>query len=192
MVRPDDIVRVINREEYPLTVKWNSREYVLQPGRDVFIPGACAFLWFGDPRSSDKFQSFADSDGTRQFVVDRPTEVRRLRIKWGAGLAGDEATFEDVATPFVEVWTAEGERVTTVLDDPAGRSTIPVETTGRDDDELRELVASQQRQIELMKEHLGLNEAADQAVADESELPRDGEAIDLASVGVVDLRGSSA
>lgn len=186
-IRPDDIVRVVNQEEYPFTVKWNSREYRLQPERDVFIPAACAFNWFGDPRASGVYQSIADPDGTRMFVSDRATEVRRLRIKWGAGLEGDEATFDGVAIPSVEVWTAEGERVITVLDDPIGKNVLSASPSVSDDEGLRQLVASQQRQIELMKQHLGMNEEAEQAAVDENELPRDGDTVDLATAGVVDL-----
>lgn len=186
-VRPDDIVKVVNREEYPITVKWNSREYRLAPGVDTFVPGACAFLWFGDPRSSGVYQSIPDPDGSRMFVSDRATEVRRLRIKWGAGLEGDEASFDGVAVPQVEVWTAEGERVTTVLDDPDGRNVISASPSIQDDEGLRQLVAKQQRQIEMMKQHIGLNDDEKQAAADESELPRDGDTVDLASGDFVDL-----
>lgn len=185
-VRPDDIVRVVNQEDYPVSVKWNSRSYRLMPGRDTFIPAACAFVWFGDPRASGVYQSIADPDGTRMFVSDRATEVRRLRIKWGAGMEGDESNFDGVAIPTVEVWTAEGERILTVLDDPEGKNVISASPSVNDDEGLRALVASQQRQIELMKVHLGMNDEADQAAADESDLPRDGE-IDLATAGVVDL-----
>jgi hypothetical protein len=179
-VRPDDIVRAHNSGDVALTVKWNSRKYVLSPGKDVFIPGACAFLWFGDPRAGAKFQSLLDEEGNRSFVVDRATEVRRLRIKYGAGIAGDEASFDGIAAvPNVQVYTAEGEQIVTVLDDPEGKSVMPASLTAQDDASLRELVASQQRQIELMKEHLGLNDGEAQAAADESELPVDGDAISL-------------
>lgn len=173
MVRPDDIVKVVNREDYAFNVKWNSRSYRLHPGREVFIPASCAFLWFGDPRASSVYQSIADPDGTRMFVNDRATEVRRLRIKWGAGMEGDEASFDGVAVPTVEVWTAEGERITTVLDDPDGRNVISASPSIQDDEGLRALVAKQQQQIEAMKQHLGMNEDAEKAIADEAELPRD-------------------
>lgn len=183
-VRPDDIVKVVNQEDYAITVKWNSRKYNLEPGREVFIPAACAFSWFGDPRASGVYQSIADPDGTRMFVNDRLTEVRRLRIKWGAPIEGDERTFDGVPVPNVEVWTAEGERIVTVIDDPEGRNVISASPSVSDDESLRQLVASQQRQIELMKQHLNMADEDEQHAQDESQLPADGD--DLAAAGIPD------
>lgn len=172
MIRPDDIVQVKNNEGYPLHVAWNSRKYELVPGKTSFIPAACAFNWFGDPRSGGTYQSILDVDGTRGFIPDRATEVRRLRIKWGAGLLGDESNFDGVDVPDVEIKTADGEEIISVLNDPEGKNVITSNTTVRDDEALRELVASQQRQIEAMKQHMGLNDDPSQATA-QDEIPAD-------------------
>lgn len=181
-MRPDDIVQVKNNEGYPLHVMWNSRKYELSPGKTAFIPAACAFNWFGDPRSGATYQSILDADGTRGFIPDRATEVRRLRIKWGAGLLGDESNFDGVDIPDVEILTAEGEAVITVLSDPEGKNVIQASHSKADDEQLRELVASQQRQIEAMKSHLGMNDDPSQATA-QDEIPADGddEVIELRS-----------
>lgn len=168
-----EIVRVVNREQYPLTVKWDSHKYALPPGQEVFIPGACAYSWFGDPRSTNVFQSLTGEHGTTAFVVDRATEVRRLRIKYGAGLEGDEATFDGVAIPSVEVYTVDGERITTVLDDPNGDTVIQSSTSVREDEDLRAVVARQARELAAMREHLGMEDELHEAVMNENQLPLD-------------------
>lgn len=178
-VVPEDIVKVINRMEFPYVVKYDSREFVLQPGKETYIPAACAFTWFGDPRSTNTYQSVKMPNGQSYFISDRKTEVRRLRIKHGAGIEGNEDNFDHVAIPDVEVYTAEGERVLTVLDDPAGKTTTPADVRVSQDEELREIIARQQRQIEAMRDHLGMEDEAEQAAASEAELPRDGELEDV-------------
>lgn len=171
--RLDDVVRAVNREEYPLVVKWNSRKFTLQPDKEMFIPAACAFCWFGDPRASSVYQSILGEDGTRMFVNDRLTEVRRLRIKWGAPIEGDERTFDGVPVPNVEIWTQDGERVVTVIDDPEGKNVISASPSVSDDEGLRELVRKQQRDLEMLKARLDMEDEATAAAANEGELPQD-------------------
>lgn len=173
-IRGDDILRVVNLDDFAHTVKWNSRRYVLQPGKDTFIPGAAVFTWFGDPRATATYQSLVDEEGVPQFIADRKSEIRRLRIKYGAGIAGDEYSFDGVATPNVEVWTADGERVWTVLDDPDGDHVSPSPATAADENSMRALLAAQQRQIELLREQMDLRDDAAKAAASEAELPQDG------------------
>lgn len=185
-VRADDILRVVNRDDYAHVVKWNSRKYTLQPGRDIFIPGACVFTWFGDPRATARYQSLVDEEGIPQFIPDRPTEIRRLRIKYGAGIDGDEYSFDGVNTPNVEVWTADGDRVWTVLDDPSGDHVSPSPATVADEGSMRALLASQQRQIELLREAVGLQETAEAAAANELELPQDGSEAEAAVAAAID------
>lgn len=172
-ITPEDIVKVVNNDPVPLDVMWNSKKFRLEPGRDQFIPAACAFNWFGDPRSTNIYQSIQTPEGMVYFVPDRLSEVRRLRIKYGAGLGGDETTLEGIpVVPQVEVWTAGGDRVLTVLDDPAGDSVTPALITTGSEAETRKLIASQQRQIDELMKLNGMT-ASDGEAATEDELPPD-------------------
>lgn len=173
LLDPEGILRVVNQDPIAHTVKWNSRRYKLEPGKDVFIPAACAYTWFGDPRSTNIYQSITTPEGTVYFVPDRASEVRRLRIKYGGGFDGDEQSFDGVpALPNVEVYDTDGNRVTTVLDDPTGDSVTPALITTSDETDLRKTVAQQQRLIAALMEANGMNE--DGTAKDESELPADG------------------
>lgn len=165
-----DIFRVVNRGDAPLRIAWNQVDYVLQPSEDTFVPAAACFCWFGDPRAATNVKSTTDPSGRVSWIPDRPTEVRRLRIKYSSPLVGDETNFDGVAIPDVEVYTVNGERITTVLQDPQGSTVIPASTTVQSDAELRALVAKQQRELESMRRHLNMDAPSAQ---NESEIPAD-------------------
>jgi hypothetical protein len=148
-IEVDDVVVVRNNESIPRTIGWNSREYVLSPDKPAFVPAACAFCWFGDPRSAADVKAKKADNGFVEFIPDRATEVRRLRIKYGA-LDGDEATFDGVRIPDVTITTAEGNEVITVLQDPAGHSVMAAQTTVQSQDELLAMVKKQQRQLDML------------------------------------------
>jgi len=46
------------------------------------MPAACAFSWFGDPRSTAQMGTVRDQKGIVGFIPDRDTERRRLRVKY--------------------------------------------------------------------------------------------------------------
>lgn len=176
------LVRAVNNEEVPIKVKWDSIDYWLQPGQDAYIPTPCAWLFFGDPRATDVIQAVKDGKGIVAYIPDRAAEVRRLRIKWGAGIEGDDATFDQVNIPDVQIFSVTGEEITTVLQDPLGVTIMPASTTVSSDEALRELVAQQQQQIAALTQHLGLT--PESTANNEADLPNDD---DVLPPGVVDL-----
>lgn len=178
------LMKCVNNEEYPLRVKWDSVEYWLHPGVATFIPTPAAWLFFGDPRSTDVIQAVKDVKGQVAYIPDRASEVRRLRIKYGAGIEGDESNFDTINIPSVTVTTVNDDPIVTVLDDPTGRSVTPVVQTQTSDDALRALIAEQARQIQALTAHLGLDNTT--TAAEESQLPADGEPL---GPGVIDLTG---
>lgn len=153
-IRTDDILFVQNNEDVDRIITWNSRNFVLKPGAITYIPAAAAFVWFGDPRSAENVVSLTDESGLTEWVPDRATEVRRLRIKYGA-VEGDEASFEGVRIPDVTVKTVDGEDIKTVLDDPSGRSVMKASDTLESRDDLLAMLQKQQRQIALLMEQEG-------------------------------------
>lgn len=171
VVNVGDLLVVTNHDPETRIIKFNSRTYNLIPDRPVFVPAECVFLWFGDPRCNENMQSIRDEYGNVSYIVDRATEVRRLRLKYGIQ-GGDERQFDgfvkiprravdiDEGEPFqipnVEVATAEGEIVPTVFQDPQGLTVRVVQTTMSGDAELRAQLVRQQRQINALLEQLDL------------------------------------
>ena len=130
--------RLLNGDEYfdnetPLTLMWDSRPYLVKVGETAFAPFEAVSVATGDPRSGASTTSIRDDAGNVGWVVDRPTEVRRLRTLYD-NQTGDLG--EILFAPVLEVENLEGERVRTVLDDPEGDSVIPVQTTLLDRDQL--------------------------------------------------------
>jgi len=142
------IVRAVNKDNIPLTIGYASVSYTLYPDKDTFIPVEAAMVWFGDPRSGERVRSLKGEDGGVQFIADRATEVRRLRIKYGNGM-GDETKFSNV--PNVELYTPEGERITTVLDDPAGETVMAAKSSIAEQQSVQDLLRQQQDQIDALQ-----------------------------------------
>ena len=155
-----DIIRVVfkgwhgSSREDALSIMWDSKPYLLQPGQDSFIPFEAAALWFGDPRSSEKVKSNRDNRGLVGFIPDRATEVRRLRTKYGNEGGSDELVH---MYPLVEVFSLEGDRITTVLDDPAGDTVTAAKPSVSDNTQLLAIVHKQQQTIDLLMSKVGLN-----------------------------------
>lgn len=170
------LIQAVNHGPLPLTVKFDSVPYILHPEQPTFIPPACAWNWFGDPRSAQNIQTVKDAKGLVHYIGDRATEVRRLRVKYGAGIEGDETNFEGVPhVPDVSLFTVDGDPITTVIDDPTGQSVMPAVTTVAGDQALRDLVEQQQHQIEALMAHLELEQPNGQVTEATSEgsLPSD-------------------
>lgn len=138
----------------PLTLMWDARPYVCKPGESVFAPFEAVSIALGDPRSGESVQSQRDEAGNVLFVLDRPTEVRRLRTLYDNQL-GDEAVI--LFAPIAEVEDLEGKKIRTVIDDPEGQTVTPVQTTVLDRDQLLSQVQRQQRMIERLAESQGID-----------------------------------
>lgn len=123
-----------NTTKRPLTLAWNSREYVLSPGKKTYVQLEAATNAFGDPRSGALQMSVPigpPEAGERLFIPSRDAEVKRLRGRYGI-LTGDDTDFFDGngtwRVPKVKLETMDGEELTTVLDDPKGNSVNPAAT----------------------------------------------------------------
>src|SRR5215831_1259101 len=67
-------------DKTPLTLLWDSKPYTINVGEEGFAPFEAVMVALGDPRSGENVASVRDEAGNTHFVVDRPTEVRRLRV----------------------------------------------------------------------------------------------------------------
>jgi hypothetical protein len=148
-----DWVRVRNVGDEPVKVQWDSRFYKIPVDGETFMPFEAAKLWFGDPRSSGNVASHRDVTGMVSWIPDRATEVRRLRALYDNQF-GDERVI--AKHPLVEVYTQQGDRVYTVLDDPDGERTSPAVQSVMDHASLLEQVRRQQATIDLLVRQTGI------------------------------------
>jgi hypothetical protein len=162
---------------------WNSRQYIIPPGGADFMPFDAVKVYTGDPRATNNVRTSRDAIGIVSFLPDRQTEVRRLRLLYSApfgeymssqdvgGIFVNSSSadvndlaakfaWEGVRIPRIEVYNIRGERVYTVLDDPEGTLTIPVQVTQSHvdrSDQLQTLVEAQSRIIEALSSRLGID-----------------------------------
>lgn len=166
-LKPGDVVRVHNLDDTDYEFMWDSVGYVVPANGDGMMPFEAMANWFGDPRSTSSIRSNTDHKGLRGWIPDRETEVRRLRMKYGVE-QGDERVIRE--HPNVEVYTASGERVLTVLDDPSGQSTnVEVPRSAKSFEDLATQVTNLQNQIAAITR----NQAAPPAEADPFEPTRE-------------------
>ena len=177
-VKIGDILAVSNVGTRIFRGQWDMVDYVIPPGGSDFLPFEAVKLFFGDPRSTDQVRSARDARGLVSFLADRPAEVRRLRLLYSHGFGdftgkeGVEQVWEDDKIPHVKVETLQGERVWTVLDDPAGSSVLPALVTQADDDRLRDIVEQQGKLIRSLMDRVGMQSLSDLANP-EINLPED-------------------
>lgn len=117
------MVRVKNVGDKPFKDGYANQTYEIKPGKEAFVPFDAAALWFGHPDVYDV--------SPRQRA--RFDQWKRLRTKYGAfDVAAKGENGVQVVTsadqmwernkPQVEVYTLEGKRLTTVIDDPEGKT----------------------------------------------------------------------
>ena len=101
-----DIVNVKNTGTVDLLLMWNNQKFRLRAGETLPVSSEAVVTWFGDP-----------SQGNLPDNPARANEHRRIAMKYGAFNAPDH-TF----TPFpsIEVWSTEGARIYTPMEDPDG------------------------------------------------------------------------
>lgn len=156
---PGDFVQVRNLDDKPLDLLWDSKKYRIAPGAQQPIPFEAAKLAFGDPRSGPQMTSIRDFRGVVHWLPDRASEIRRLRCLYD-NQAGDESTV--LKHPKVEVFDLEGNRVVTVLDDPAGESVTPANQSVSDSNEILALMQRQQATIDMLMKRLHVNESGEE------------------------------
>lgn len=123
---------------------YNGNIYRALPGSETIVPVEAAILWLGNPHSRD-------IDARRK---DRTAEFKRLRVKYGSydnldDPNGPTPMWEEVK-PQVEVYTLDGDRVYTVVDDPFGEMGTPaLVTVGERSQEHDETAALRSQVAEL-------------------------------------------
>lgn len=139
-----------------LTIGWDSKEYVLEPNKDTIVPFAAVANAFGDPRSTASMQSIKDQHGVVSWVIDRPSEIRRLRAKYDNQF-GDETIVETY--PNVRVYTLDGDELPTVLNDQSGDNVLAANVTVSDQEGMEAAIAEQRKTIEMLLQRVQLMES---------------------------------
>lgn len=161
----------------PLRLKWDSREYVISQGESRPVPFDAVKRYFGDPRSSDKPQVIHDEYGVYNQVADRFSELALLQQLWlSSDFGTNQVKFREIVPddrtqfaagisdriPKVEVFTLEGERIYTVVDDPYGDRVIAATPTRSDaayqaDVNLRlaDKLDAMEKEMEMLRARLG-------------------------------------
>lgn len=176
-----ETLKVVNVGPVDLNLRWNSRQYYAAAnGGETYMPFDGVKLYFGDPRASAVMQTLKDTIGIVEFLSDRATEVRRLRLLYAAPFGeylpdaadagsifarkpqgvfypGENRAFQGMMIPHVEVYNIAGDRIYTVLDDPEGMDTIPARATLKTQSDLQQVVLDQGRLITAMAERLGID-----------------------------------
>lgn len=162
-VKVGDILKVTNEGSKLFRGMWDLVDYVIPPSGSDFLPFEAVKLFFGDPRATTQVRSMRDSRGIVSFIPDRAAEVRRLRLLYSHGFGdftgqeGPEVVWEKDRIPQVTVETLQGERIYTVIDDPAGHSVLPASATQADDTHLRDLVEQQGKLIRSLLDRMGMD-----------------------------------
>jgi len=161
-VKVGDILRVTNMGKKLFRAQWDLVDYVIPAGASDYMPFEAVKLFFGDPRSTDVVRSMRDARGLISFLPDRAGEVRRLRLLYSHGFGdytgkeGSDVVWEQEKIPHCKVETLQGQRVYTVIDDPAGASVMPAISSQADDARLREIVEQQGKLIRSLMDRVGM------------------------------------
>lgn len=170
MIGPGDTVRAINQEDYDVTVGWGNVNYILKPQKDTFVPAEAIINYFGDPRSTSEMKSMELATGQHAWVPDRPTEVRRLRIKWARYNINNPE--DDLIAPHVEVYTLDGDWVPTVANDPQGERVNAASLTVKDQFDRDAVIERMQAQLDQLLKERNLDQLVEPATV-ESQIPVD-------------------
>lgn len=141
---------------------YNSQKYKMAPGGKCIAPFIAVCHWFGHPNA-------VDVDARNRYRTD---EYARLRVSYG--VYDDESKWDEMI-PHVEVHDLEGNKITTVLDDPRGDYLTPETSTIAEKAQLEMQMAAMQRQMLAMQaqmnQHnsaLGLEDPGDLATTDDA------------------------
>jgi len=117
---------------------YDNQKYTIEPSGETLAPYEAVCLWLGDPESRDY-------DARRR---DRTDEYERLSTR--LGVYHDQHLFE-AARPKLEVWTLDGQRITTVTEDPTGSGmTINVSADSTTEAILRDQLDSMKQQMDAI------------------------------------------
>lgn len=140
-----EVWRIRNVGTHEFKDSYNGNVYRAAVGSDTIVPVEAGILWLGNPNTRD-------IDPRR---LDRTNEFKRLRVRYGAYDNLDQpqgvTPMWDNVKPKVEAFTLDGDRVLTVVDDPFGELTAPVELTHQERISDNAMVTALQSQMAEMQ-----------------------------------------
>jgi hypothetical protein len=140
-------LRVRNIDSSPITIGWGNVYITIEPGEQKLASLDHVINYFGDPRAIENTQNIKHDSGVVGFIPDRKSEVRRLQCKWGNTFAQDES---HIYGPAVEVYTLDGDRVWTVMEDPDGHHASPTLMANEHQLSLEAQINRMQSQLDMM------------------------------------------
>lgn len=142
-----DIVVVHNEGDRPFRSRWNNQQYEIPPGGQVYAPWEAMVRWCGDPgaRDTDK-ERFRTDEVSRldclygllnaPFYSDEPRRTHGMETTVPPEPQEDyqphDNRYRHPHLPRLDVRTAAGDKVVTVLDDPFGDSFTPSQIVTQD------------------------------------------------------------
>lgn len=148
MATSGDMMRVVNVGDKDFTDSWDGNKFSIPAGSEKFIPFDAIEVWLGHPDAMDT------SENNRV----RLAEYTRLRVRYGA-YEFDDRWEEN--KPHLEVYTLDGERITTVIDDPEGEGINPNTQTQLENRLLSEQLHRMEEQMKVLKNQLGDQDRGD-------------------------------
>lgn len=138
------MVRIRNDDTEPFQQKYAGTRYNLVPNAETFIPWEAMCLWFGHPFAVD-----VPGDKRKRYRTD---ELRRLYVKYGVYENHHEAKDR---FPKISVWDiTNGNKITTVVDDPEGKDLNPAAISQADNEGLQAQIKAMQEQMAMMEARL--------------------------------------
>lgn len=132
---PFRIVRVRNVGDKPFNGKFSNQLYTILPDSEAFVPWDAMALWMGNPDVRDVGRN-----------RDRTDLYRRLRVRYGVYEHEDRL----VNLPKLEAYDIDGRRITTVLDDPEGKTVTAASASTADQENLRSQVNALSSQLQAV------------------------------------------
>ncbi len=145
------VIQLVNTGDTLWRGQYASTWYEAKPGERIFIPFFAMCHWFGHPDAAD-----VPGDRQRQYRLD---EFRRLQVHYGVYDDGMEAF--KAAVPDVQLFTATGEKIITVCDDPVGDHLRPAMNDKKQIELMQTAMEEMQKQVVALQSMIQLQQRAD-------------------------------
>ncbi len=164
-----EVVRIHNKGEAPFVGGYAQNRYVIPVEGVAVVPIEAAQHWAGRWYLND-----------RDRHKERTTEYERLMVLYGifddaheSGITTEEK--RETQIPKFEVYDLDGNQITTVLDDPTGKGSNPVDTTKMEKELIDERIAELTRQVTALTAAKAAAEISKDGTYEEStdEVPKD-------------------